>query len=118
MYGVPADLPVQRFVGDFLTQVRIGKHDIQFAFGQSGTVSVWGHWELVDSGGNLVDCAREPNERDAYRVHAILNQAVSDWSIDPPHSFSITFESGHRLKIFDDSPQYESFSIEPGNFVV
>jgi hypothetical protein len=31
--------------------------------------------------------------------------------IDPPRSFTLILESGHRLTVFDDTPQYESFSI-------
>lgn len=118
MYGVPADLPVGRFVGDFLSQVRIGMDGIHFAFGHSGTISVQGHWELIDRAGKIIDCACEHEARESYRVHAIFNQDVTEYSIDPPHSFSLTFASGHRLTVYDDSPQYESFSIQPGNIFV
>ena len=118
MYGVPADLPVQRFVGDFLAQVCIGMDGVHFLFGQSGTISVGGRWELVDSTGKMIDCACEHDVREAYRVHALFNQDVTDSSIDPPHSFSLTFSSGHRLTIYDDSPQFESFSIQPGNVFI
>jgi hypothetical protein len=118
MYGVPADLPVQRFVGDFLSQICVGMDGVHFNFGESGTISVQGHWELVDDAGRIIDCACDHDAREAYRVHVIFNQDVIDASIDPPHSFSLNFSSGHRLTIYDDSPQYESFSIQPGNIFV
>jgi hypothetical protein len=118
MYGVPADLPVQRFVGDFLSQVGIAVDGVHFTFGHSGTISVGGRWELVDGDGKLIDCACHHDKRDAYRVHAIFNQDVAESSIDPPHSFSLTFSSGHRLTAYDDSPQYESFSIQPGDIFI
>jgi hypothetical protein len=118
MYGVPADLPIQRFVGDSLFQVGIGMDGIHFVFGHSGTISVGGRWELVDRTGQVVDCACDLEQRDAYRVHAIFNEEVTGSSIDPPRSFSLTFSSGHRLTIYDESPQYESFSIQPGDYYV
>jgi hypothetical protein len=55
-----------------------------------------------------------PGDRDAYRVHVLLNQAVTSVAVDPPDSITLTFESGATLTIWDDSPQYESFHIEPG----
>jgi hypothetical protein len=113
MYGVPADLPVQRFVGDFLSQVCIGMDGVHFRFGQAGTISVSGGWELIDGAGNIVDRAWDYEVREAYRVHSIFNQDVTGASVDPPRSFSLTFASGHRLTIFDDTPQYEAFTIEP-----
>jgi len=118
MYGVPADLPVHRFVGDYLAQACIGMDGIHFHFGLSGTISVGGRWELVDGSGRMIDCACDHGERESYRVHALFNQDVIDSSVDPPHSFSLTFSSGHRLTVYDDTPQFESFSIQPGNYFI
>ena len=118
MYGVPADLPVERFVGDFLSQICIGMDGVHFNFGRSGTISVGSRWELVDSEGNLIDCACDHDARDAYRLHVLLNKDVTKSFIVPLRSFSSTFSSGHRLTVYDDSSQYESFSIQPGNIFV
>ena len=113
MYGVPKDLPLERFVGDFLTQVCLGMDGVHFHFGKSGTISVEGNWKLQDSSGQVVDMAMENAARDAYRLHVIFNADVTAFSIDPPRSFSLTFDTGHILTIYDDTPQYESFHIEP-----
>jgi|GEM_PF-1370854 len=113
MYGVPADLPLQRFVGDALFQVCVGMDGIHFRFGRAGTICVYGHWELHDSLGSLLDSAQEHSERKHYRVHDIFNKDVAAYSIDPPRSFCLTFASGHRLTIYDDTPQYEAFLIMP-----
>ncbi len=113
MYGVPKDLPLKRFVGDSLTQVSLGMDGVHFHFGKSGTISVEGKWELQDSSGRVVDRAMEHADRDAYRLHMIFNAEVVGFSIDPPRSFSLTFATGHILTIYDDTPQYESFHIEP-----
>ncbi|MFZ2642039.1 MAG: hypothetical protein WA117_13655 [Verrucomicrobiia bacterium] len=113
MHGVPANLPLQRFIGDALFQICIGLDGVHFVFGQAGTIKAAGCWELHDSSGNLVDSTQEHSERESYRVHAILNADVTAYSIDPPRSFSLSFSSGHRLTIYDDSTPYESFAIYP-----
>ena len=32
-------------------------------------------------------------------------------AVDPPHSFTLVFEPAYRLTVFDETPQYESFSV-------
>lgn len=112
MYGVPEDLPLQRFVGDLLSQVRIGVDGVHFVFGRAGTIAVEGRWELVDSDGSVVDRYQEHAARESYRVHVILNADVAGFSISPPRSFSLRFATGHQL-IVHDEPGYESFHIYP-----
>jgi len=82
-------------------------------FGQAGTITIGGGWELVDASGALVDQQQEDGEQKSYRLHDILNADVTGSSIDPPRSFSLLFATGHRLTVYDDLPNYESFSIYP-----
>ena|SRR5215217_8233061 len=118
MYGVPADLPLQRFVGDALFQACIGMDGVHFCFGRAGTIAAQGNWELRDSNGSLVDHAVDPSDRQQYRIHVILNADVTGYSINPPGSFSLTFSTGHVLTVIDDCPQYESFAIYPDGIYV
>jgi hypothetical protein len=118
MHGVPADLPVQRFVGDTLFQVCIGVDGVHFVFGHAGTISVHGGWDLLDRDGNLVDGWQEHSERKSYQLHVIFNEDVTGCTIDPPHSFTLTFANGHRLTIYDDSPGYECFAIQPDDIYI
>lgn len=118
MYGIPKDLPLQRFVGDNLSQISIGVDGIHFNFDKAGTISVFGYWELQDKEGSLIDKAYENSVRKYYRIHMILNGEVISSSLNAPSSFTLNFKSGHKLSIFDDSKQYESFSIEPGGIIV
>jgi hypothetical protein len=111
MYGVPEDLPMQRFVGDTLTQVRIGIDGVHFVFGYAGTICTFGLWQIQDVDSNLIDQAQEHLNRTCYRIHVILNANVIGYSIDSPRSFSLTFSTGHQLTIYDDTPHYESCTI-------
>ena len=118
MYGVPKDLDLSGFVGATLIQVCLGESQIQFHFHPKGSFLVEGSWELVDTAGNPVDKVQDHSDRDEYRVHRLLGQAVIAWAIDSPSSLSLTFRNGLTLRLYDDSEQYESFSIQPGDIIV
>src|SRR5258708_1872635 len=116
MHGVPKNLDLRQFHGDHLTQLCLGPHDLQFKFGSGGNISVWNGWELLDSNGTLLDQATD--NRECYKLHVLLMHTVVDSKVDAPRSFTLVFDNGMRLTIFDDSDQYESFSIQPGDVFV
>ena len=134
MYGVPSNLPLQKFVGLQLNQIALGQYQIQFHFSLCrrisvegkwqlqdagrGSISVEGKWELHDSSGTLIDEEQENSARESYRIHVIIDKEVTSFRIDAPHSFSLVFSSGHTLTIYDDTPQYESFSIHPDGIYI
>jgi hypothetical protein len=111
MYGVPSDLPLGRFVGFDLNQIALGQFQLQFHFAGAGSISAESRWELRGPSGDMVDAACEHTERDCYRVHQVIDVPVVRFCIDAPRSFTLFFSSGHALSIFDDSEQYESFSV-------
>ena len=113
MHGIPKDLPIERFVGDFLFSVAITAGGLHFHFNRAGTISVEGHWELKDSSGQLIDRNLDHGSRDAYRVHVVLNEDVVRSRLEAPCSLTLIFESGHELTIYDDLPARESFHIYP-----
>lgn len=118
MHGVPADLPLQRFVGCTLVQICIGQHELQFHFSGErgyggGTIQVEGGWELYDSAAVLIDSKRDHFDREHYTVHVVLGSTVSSFSINAPHSCQLVFDNGHRLTIYDDNDHYETFSVCP-----
>ena len=119
MHGVPANLDLQQFQGDYLTQLCIGQYDLQFNFGAGSNITVEGHWELRDARGILLDQAiKPPALRECYKVHVLLLATVTSFLVDPPRSFTLLFDNGMKLTVFDSSEQYESFSIQPGNIFI
>lgn len=119
MYGVPADLDLSRLMNSVLIQLCLGEYQAQFHFHPPGSISVEGKWELRDAGGTLVDGKeRHVPPRDAIHAHRLLGKRVSGASLDAPRSFSLCFEGGDVLTIYDDSSEYESFSIQPGDIFV
>ncbi len=119
MNGVPADLDLSCFKGAVLIQLCIGEFQVQFHFHPKGiAISVEGKWELKDSTGALVDGMKPNAQRDALYIHVLLGKRVDGFSLDAPRSFSLRFETGHILTVFDESREYESFSIQPGDIFV
>ena len=128
MHGVPADLDLQRFVGTTLDSLTLCQYQASLGFEAYDSnptnprvtvvVSVQGSWELRDSSGQL-SARGEPDAGGAAHVlHHLLGCTVVATGIDPPSWFSLHFDNGQDLRIFDDSEQYESFSIQPGDIHV
>jgi hypothetical protein len=113
MYGVPNDLPIHRFVGDFLLELGLTTASVSLAFSRAGTIVIDGKWELLDSTGGMVARGDEGNLRfNAYHMQVILNADVTGCRLDPPRSFTLIFATGHQVMIYDDEG-YESFHIYP-----
>ncbi len=111
MYGVPVDLPLQSFVGQEFSQICIGSFQVQLHCPDTGWISIEGKWELRDKSGEMIDVNQEHIERKSYQLHRIINVPVTGFVVDPPRSFTLFFETGLRLTVFDDSKQYESFVL-------
>jgi uncharacterized protein YceK len=111
MYGVPKDLPLDRFVSRPLNQIALGRFQTQLHFAGCGSIFIEGPWELRDPNGSLIDHWQDHETRGCYRIHRILDLPVSRFEIDAPASFTLIFEPSFRLTVFDDSKQHESFSV-------
>lgn len=113
MHEVSVNLDLSKFKGAILIQLGISEYQIQFHFHPNLTIAVEGKWELRDSVGILMDNGARDSitERKVLHLHMIVGKSVESYLVSAPDSFSLQFNSGHVLTIFDDSKQYESFSI-------
>jgi hypothetical protein len=119
MHGVPQNLNLERFRGSILTQICLGEFQQQFHFVEpSLSISVEGSWQVSNATGELIDRSLENKSRDAYRIHRLLGRSVVGQVVNPPQSFTLRFDNGWSLTVFDDSREYESFSIQPGDIFV
>src|SRR5438094_8524476 len=127
MHGVSADLDLRAFHGAFLTQVVIDPWDLQFVFLHStdmtwrANITIEGRWELRDMLGSLVESGIRGvanSDHGPFRVNRLLDHVVTGTLLDPPKSIALTFDNGHILTLFDDSNEFESFSIQPGGIFV
>ena len=117
MYGVPADLDLAFLHGAELIQICIGLHQVQFHFHPIGSISVEGDWELQDAADVRIDGFHGGAERPPYQLHRLLGRRVNASEVSAPSWFSLRFDSGDLLRVFDDNPEYESFQIDPGGIL-
>jgi hypothetical protein len=117
VYGVPADLDLAFLHGAELIQVCLGQHQIQFHFHPAGSISVERGWELLDAAGVRIDGRQDGLDRPPYQLRRLLGRRVTGSEVSAPQWFALRFEGGEMLRVFDDSPQYESFQIEPGGII-
>lgn len=128
MYGVPPDLDLSIFIGLELNQIRLGPFDLQFHFSspsRSAAITVEGSWTLTDGTGTIIDesdgrVGNPPGNRSksGWKVRDLLADTVTAGQVGAPTSFTLEFASGRRLTILDDSNEFESFSIQPGDVFV
>lgn len=119
MHGVPNNLTFEPFRGATLTQLALGEFQLQFHFSspQLG-IYIEGDWEIRNSAGEIIDRSLPNNQRDSFRAHRLLGRSIVRSEVDPPQSFTLHFDNGWSLSVFDSSKQYESFSIQPGDIYV
>ena len=117
MYGVPADLDLAFLHGAELIQVCQGQYQLQFHFHPAGSISVEGGWELRDAAGVRLDGQHGGPDRPPYQLHRLMGCRVAGSEVSAPEWFALRFEGGEVLRVYDDSPQYESFQIEPGSII-
>jgi hypothetical protein len=108
-----------------LDQICLGPFDLQFHFSNGVAITVEGSWRLEDGKGAVLDASKgrvgeHPGNRSmgGWRIRELLSDVVVAAEVASPESFGLTFETGRRLIVFDDSNQYESFSIQPGDIFV
>jgi hypothetical protein len=73
---------------------------------------------FVTRQGAWIDGTVAGAERPPCRSDMLLGQRVIGTEVSAPKWFALRFDGGEVLRVFDDSQQFESFSIQPGNIFV
>lgn len=114
MYGLdPAN--IERFAylrSGELIQVCVGVHDLQFHLHPKGHISVWARCEVLNADGSVADVWGEQRSTGFCAFIDLLGGTVSDVSVDDRTTLRLRFVDGRQLVLFDDSEQYESFSVD------
>jgi hypothetical protein len=118
MYGVPSDLNLTAFHGRTLTQIWLGEFQLQFNFADEAHLSVEGAWQLLTDDGTLIDVGVRGRQPTEYRLHCLLGRTVLHSEVHAPEWIDLHFSGGVTLRVFDDSAEYVSFSIQPGDIYV
>lgn len=122
VYGVPADLDLEPLVGRSLINIVLGTYNTMFSFDDSGGVNADGRWEVRDAEGTILGgrSRGEPSEMDLADVpfSLLLGATVKSTSTTPPSYFELALSNGVSLRFYDDSDDYESVTVHPGDYVI
>ena len=118
MYGVPCDLDLAFLHCAELIQVCIGARQVQFHFHPVGSISVEGAWELLAKDGSVIDRSQPVPRGEPFQLHRLLGQRIIASEVHVPDWVELRFGEGERLRLFDSSKDFESFSIAPIGVIV
>ena len=113
MYGRSGSLDtsttdVSFFVGAYLTQVCFGKFDLGLNFDHPpSSIMIQSSFGIQKPSGAL----EKYGISDVTQLKDLLNCDVTSANWGELGTLILTFEGGNRLMVFDDSDQYESYTI-------
>lgn len=116
MYGLRKDINLRFFEGRTLLQVCFGLHDLILNFDGDVSVTVTSSVGCVTSGGSIQRC--DDFRQVAPTLVALLNQSVRSAEGDEAGTLTIRFDGGGMLSIYDDSEEYESYTIKNGTRLI
>ena len=108
MYRIPRELDLSPVIGEFTTQVRVGKFDLQFTFG-SVNFSVHSPVNLFRAE-ELIAHWEEGKWPDPG-FYEIMNTEVVRCEVVNDRLIVFEFKNGIEMHLEDNSDQYESMQI-------
>ena len=117
MYGIPLDLDLRDIVGSEISQIRIGRYDVQFHFNSGRGIYLQGDAEILNDG---IVIARwtESTGWSTLAFQQLLNATISGYSVINEKLLEIRFEIGLSLYLHDSFDQYESMQVHPEGFII
>jgi hypothetical protein len=108
MVGIPRDIDLSKIIGQFTTQIRIGKYDFQFDLGDVSFCLYSPIKVLKDE--QLHATWKEGSWPDSGFLE-IFNVPVSGFEIPDDRTIIIEFENSLEMYLIDKSNGYESMNI-------
>jgi hypothetical protein len=116
MYGLPKGEDFAFFIGRTLLQACFGGHDLILNFDEDVRVTV------TSSVGCLVSSASIRRFTDfrqaAPFVLALVNRTISAVETGENGTLTLKFDNGGSLELYDDSNDFESYSIKHGEHTI
>ncbi len=119
MYHIPKELDLSKAVGEFTTQIKVGKYDIQFEFGDVHFI-VQSPIKILKEGKMIT--AWEEGVWPESEFIEIFNVPVAEIQIPDDRTIILKLENNLEIHLSDSSDQYESMQIlikgEPGPWII
>jgi hypothetical protein len=116
MYGLPGNLELDFFRRKTLLQICIGRNDAIFNFDQSVSITVTSSVQLTSPDGNRERFENFPKA--ACALAGLANQIVLSARGNASGTLTLEFSDGSQLEIFDDSREFESYTIRNGEQLI
>lgn len=118
MYGLDADTNISFIANQRLIQVCFGQNDLILHLEESERVSILVTSSIgcTSSTGALHRCA-DFNEASGF-VLSLLGMMTTSVQILSGGTLRLGFENGKHLEIYDDSSEFESYTIEHSGKVI
>ena len=112
MYGLSPDLKIEGMLDHTLTQICVGKYDVQFRFSSGTFIAVQGGARILEDGRTIATWNEEGAWSD-LSFQKLLNHDVIGYSVTDSKTLRIDFGDNFVLELLDDSDDYESMQIYP-----
>ena len=117
MHGFSEDIKLEGVVGSEIQQIGLGRYDVQFLFGSGTKICVQSLVEVFE-GDELVATWDEKRNWTTTAFQKLLNEMVESYAVLCEETMEIRFQNGLRLRLHDNSTQYESLQIYPAFIVI
>lgn len=116
MYGLPKDVDLTFFSGRTLLQACFGVHDLILNFDGDVSLTVTSSVGCMASDGGIQQY--DDFRQVALAVLALLNQTILSAEGDEAGTLTLRFDGGGVLAVYDDSNEYESYTIKNGGQMI
>ncbi len=114
MYKLPKGFDGAFFIGKTLELVSFSVNSVFFSFGENVSITV--ESSLLYREGAQDDLAEvQTVPIKESRLMQLVDHAVTRVHADEEGTLSLMFDNGHVLQLFDDSSNFESYSINDGS---
>jgi hypothetical protein len=114
MYGLPKDFDPTFFVNQRLDHITFAEYTLYFSFDDKISITVNSSFQ------HLFEVAEqnEPVQKMPLaesKLMQLIGHHVTQAHGEFEGTLTLVFDNGHILRIFDDDPHYECYSINDGN---
>lgn len=117
MYGFAKDLKIEGILGEEIRQICMGRYDVQFLFGSGSCIAVQSPIEVFH-GDELIATWDEDVNWTSSNFQRLLNVSVTSYSVIDERVLEICLREEFRLRLHDNSEQFESVQIYPQHIVI
>ena len=112
MNGIPENLDLPNLVGDRLDSITIQEHQVVLDFDRGMSFVIEGLMDVTRNGSPVARWEQEAGWS-SIAFQKVVGATVKSFAIPSRDELSILFSGNWLLRIYDNSPQYESFHIYP-----